>query len=63
MSERTPLQYAAKRVWEALLDAEGHLSDLRNVDGGEDAHCSVSRRLGYVFEELAEYMHEDDCND
>ena len=63
MSERTPLQEAAKRVWESLLDAEGHLSDLRNVDGGDDPYHSVSRRLEYVFEELAEFMHEDDCCD
>jgi hypothetical protein len=63
MAERTQLQAMAKRVWESLLDAEGHLSDLRNVDGGEDPAHPVGRRLDYVFEELAQFMHEDDCDE
>ena len=63
MAERTPLQEAAKRVWESLQIAEGHLYDLREVEGGEDAFDCVRRRLDYCFEQLADFMHEDDCDD
>ncbi len=61
--ERTPLQIAAKRVWESLLDASGHLSDLREVDDGNEPFNRVERQLERVFESLAEYMHEDDCHE
>lgn len=60
---RTPLQQAAKQVWESLLDARGHISDMRNVDGGEDPAYQVDHQLDRVLDELPKYMHEDDCNE
>jgi hypothetical protein len=67
--ERTPVQRAAKRVYDSLVDAQSYCIDLSKLSNPAQARaCSpallanrLDRDIEYAIKKIVELMHEDDC--
>ncbi len=60
--ERTALQAAAKRVYDALCDALANAQCLRDHVTQEDSRAwLVERDVERAFDHVVALMHEDDC--
>ena len=61
-NDRTPLQQAAKRVHDALEEAQYAARQLVGTDPAELHFADQVRRdIERLFHPLAHLMHEDDC--
>lgn len=63
-TDRTPLQAAAKRVYEALEEASGHTAFLYSHlpnDAQAFAIGRTDRAIEDTFEAISKLMHEGDC--
>lgn len=66
MTDRTPLQAAAKRVYDALTDAQSYCLDMQiDAKGGTGTDLQFCYRLEQdierLFQTLQHLMHQDDC--
>lgn len=59
--QRTPLQIAAKRVYDALLDAERYLQQLHSLDTSINYVNRTMIRIDASCADIAMLMHEGDC--
>ena len=60
--QRTPLQHAAKRVHDALVEAQYAARQLISTDVSEEHFADQVRRdIERLFHPLAHLMHEGDC--
>jgi hypothetical protein len=63
-ADRTPLQSAAKRVYEALCDAQEYARDAMPLcsETSERHFCRrIETDIERLFQPVAHLMHEDDC--
>ncbi len=63
MSERSELQFSAKRLSDSLIEAEGRVYSLLGWgDAAASAHSRIVRNLEECFQILEPLMHPDDVD-
>ncbi len=63
MDERTPIQQAAKRVYDALVDVDRRLFELDRLAKGAPELNGMQSRIEALYSKIGLLMHEDDCDE
>lgn len=61
MSDRTPIQIAAKRLYDALDKAQSLAGELIEVSGHKRELYAVEHDIERAFDNFVCLLHEDDC--